>query len=132
MANTLDGNIQSVVENFVAELTELVRRSTLETVSDALGGSSASRRTRSPRANGAPSARGGRRRKGAKRSSVEIQRLQDRLLTAIQANPGQRKEQLGAVLKAPTKELMLVTNKLLAAGAIRKRGVKRATTYYPR
>jgi hypothetical protein len=58
--------------------------------------------------------------------------LQSRLLAAITKSAGQRKEQLCAALGRASKDRMLVTNKLLADGAIRKRGVERATRYYPR
>jgi hypothetical protein len=133
MPNAIDETIRSTVDAFVRELTALVRQSVLETVETAIGGAA-----RAPRGPGrlrkaAGTHRAGRgRRKGQKRSPAEIQELQSRLLAAITKSPGQRKEQLGAALGATSKDLMLVTNKLLADGAIRKRGVKRATKYYAR
>ncbi len=51
-------------------------------------------------------------------------------MAAIKKTPGQRKEQLAKALGASSKDLMLVTNKLLEAGSIRKKGVKRATQYF--
>jgi hypothetical protein len=133
MPNAIDDDIRSAVDTFVQELTSLVRQSVLESVETAFGGAA-----RAPRGPGRPrkaagTARAGRaRRKGQKRSPAQIQELQSRLLAAITKSPGQRKEQLGTALGAASKDLMLVTNKLLADGAIRKRGVKRATKYYPR
>jgi hypothetical protein len=135
MANAIDDNIRSAIEAFVEDLAELVRQSALESVEAVFGGEGVTRTTRRPgrprKTAGAARAAGGRR-KGQKRSPAEIQELQNRLLAAITKTPGQRKEQLGAALGASSKDLMLVTNKLLADGAIRKRGVKRATKYYAR
>lgn len=130
----IENQIRDRVQTFVDELTELVRESALDSVAEALGKNGSRTvggRARKGAAAGAAS-NGRARRKGEKRSASELQRLQDRLLAAIKANPGLRKEQLAAELRASSKDLMLVTNKLLDAGAIRKRGVKRATTYYPR
>jgi hypothetical protein len=133
MPNAIDENIRSAVDAFVQELTSLVRQSVFESVETAFGGASRARRGPGRPRETAVTARVGRaRRKGQKRSPAEIQELQSRLLAAITKSPGQRKEQLGAALGAASKDLMLVTNKLLADGAIRKRGVKRATKYYPR
>jgi hypothetical protein len=132
MANAIDDNIRSSVDAFVQELTSLVRQSVLESVETAFGGGARVRRSPGRPRKAAGTARiGGARRKGQKRSPSEIQELQNRLLAAITKSPGQRKEQLGAALGAASKDLMLVTNKLLADRAIRKRGVKRATKYYP-
>lgn len=132
--NDIDSRIRDRVQSFVDELSDLVRQSVLESVQSAFGTNGARSVRRGPgrppkaRAAGAPS----RRAKGAKRSPAEIQQLQDRLLSAIKSKPGQRKEQLAKAINASTKDLMLVTNKLLDAGSIRKKGVKRATTYFAR
>lgn len=124
----VDVQIRSAIDAFIADLSDLVRAAAVDAVSDALGGPSGRRGRRPGRPAGTSP---GRRRKGEKRSPEAIQKLQGELLSAIKANPGSRMEQLGKVVGASTKDLMLVTRKLLASKAVRKRGVKRATTYYP-
>ncbi|MBI4700186.1 MAG: DNA-binding protein [Deltaproteobacteria bacterium] len=74
----------------------------------------------------------GERPKGAKRPKAELARVQARLLGHIEAKPGQRIEQISAELRLPTKDLCLPARKLAAEGSILSRGVKRATTYWPR
>src|SRR3954469_22671494 len=99
MANSLDERIRARVEQFAAELAELIRESAMETVSAALTGARPSpgrggRRAAAP----APVAvRGGgrgraaaSREKGAKRPPDEIERLTGRLLDYVKSNPGQR------------------------------------------
>lgn len=136
MANTsLSEQIRSRVAAFVDELNELIRQSTMETVQQVLGGRAPSGRGRrrvaaGGRGRGKAAPRG--RAKGAKRSPVELQRLTSRLQTYIKSNPGRRIEQIGEGMGVPTRDLSLPAKKLLAKKAIKTRGQKRATQYYPR
>jgi hypothetical protein len=137
MATPIDMQIRAAVENFVNDLADLVRQAAVESVTVAFGDDGAGRASRRrgpgrPRTSAVAARTGRARSKGEKRSPQEIQDLQNRLLATIKKTPGLRKEQLASELRAPSKDLMLVTNKLLADGAIRKRGVKRATTYSAR
>jgi hypothetical protein len=142
MANTpVSEQIRSRVEEFVDELSSLIRQSAMDTVSKVLGGGEVeSRRGRRGAGAGASAsagrpqmeARGRARAKGAKRSQDELERLTGRLLTYVKANAGQRIEQIAKGMAVSTRELNLPAKKLLANKSIRTKGQKRATQYFPR
>ena len=125
-----DAIIEKRIKAFVAELQGLVRQVALAAVNDALGGrpvakAPARRKAAEPKATRAPKAKGGR------RTSEEIEKFAEGLRQYIEANPGQRIEQIAAAMKLPTKVFARPVVKLLVAGKITKRGTRRATTYYP-
>ena len=142
MANSsVSDQVRARVESFVGELSELIRRSAMETVQQALAGGDAPRRGRrgagpvsagrrgaSPLAAKAPRTRA----KGAKRSPDELEKLTDQLLAYIKGNAGQRIEQIADGMGTSTKELNLPAKKLLSTKAIKTKGHKRATQYFPR
>jgi hypothetical protein len=79
--------------------------------------------------------RGGRaasREKGAKRPPQEIEKLTGKLGDYVKSNPGQRIEQIAKGMGTSTKELNLPVKKLIATKAIKTKGQKRATQYFPR
>jgi len=118
-----------MVEAFAGELAALLRESAVETVRAALGESGGGRRARAGRAVGAVSAS---RTKGAKRPPQEIAKLTSRLRDYVKSHPGQRIEQIAKGMGTSTRELNLPAKKLLSQKAIRTRGEKRATKYFPR
>jgi hypothetical protein len=128
------------VEQFAAELAELIRESAMETVSAALAGARPSPGRGGGRRGGAaavaarPAARGRApgREKGAKRPPEEIERLTGRLLDYVKSNPGQRIEQIADGMGTSTKELNLPAKKLIATKQLRTKGQKRATQYFSR
>jgi hypothetical protein len=135
MANSLDDRIRARVEQFAAELAELIRESAMETVSAALTGArpSAGRGGRRAAAAAAPARGRGRaasREKGAKRPPDEIERLTGRLFDYVKGNPGQRIEQIADGMGTSTKELNLPAKKLIAGKQLRTKGQKRATQYF--
>jgi hypothetical protein len=140
MANSLDDRIRARVEQFAAELAELIRESAMETVSAALAGArpSAGRggRRAAPAAVAVRSAGRGRaaasREKGAKRPPDEIERLTGRLLDYVKSNPGQRIEQIADGMGTSTKELNLPAKKLISGKQLKTKGQKRATQYFAR
>jgi hypothetical protein len=140
MANSLDERIRARVEQFAAELAELIRESAMETVSAALAGARPSPGRGGGRRGGAaavaarPAARGRApgREKGAKRPPEEIERLTGRLLDYVKSNPGQRIEQIADGMGTSTKELNLPAKKLIATKQLRTKGQKRATQYFSR
>jgi hypothetical protein len=139
MANSqVSEQVRSRVESFVAELSDLIRRSAMETVQQALaGGDEAPRRGRrgavGGRRGGAVVARATRARaKGAKRSPDELEKLTGQLLSYVKSNPGQRIEQIADGMGTSTKELNLPAKKLLGTKSIKTRGHKRATQYFPK
>ena len=138
MANSLDDRIRARVEQFAAELAELIRESAMETVSVALAGARPSPGRGGRR--GAPvvavrstgRGRAASREKGAKRPPDEIERLTGRLLDYIKGNPGQRIEQIADGMGTSTKELNLPAKKLIAGKQLKTKGQKRATQYFSR
>jgi hypothetical protein len=126
-----DVELRSLVESFVEQLKNLLRRSALETVQSALGEEPPARRGRKPAGLRAAAAPAGRvRKKGAKRTPEELEALVSNLVGYVRKNPGQRIEQIGAGLGIGTKELALPAKKLIADKQLRTKGQKRATTYF--
>ena len=111
----------------------------METVQQALAGGDAPRRGRrgpvpgSRRGAGAVAkAPRAARAKGAKRSPDELEKLTTQLLSYIKGNAGQRIEQIADGMGTSTKELNLPAKKLISTKAIKTKGHKRATQYFPR
>lgn len=135
----LQRQITARVDAFVNDITNLARRSALETLSAALEGKRSkpgpkprvaqpvARRTAAPakEPKAAQSSAGGRRSAGA------LARLVERLEKQIAAHPGQRIEQINAALGTKTKDVALPVKKLMAAGKIRSEGERRSTKYFP-
>lgn len=132
--NDINNRINDLVNTFVAEITRLARAAAVDTLSRALGeaGGRTAGRGRGKKG-GAPvvALAGGRRAKGAKRPKSEIAEIQAKVLEHIQANPGQRIEQINKVLGTRTSDLTLPLKKLIAEGQISTKGERRATTYLP-
>ncbi len=118
----VEREIAQRVDEFVKDLTVLVRRAALAAVSQALGGQP------SP---GASPRRAGARASGGKRSLSELEALSNRLLQHVATNPGQRTEQIAKALRMTTKDLALPMRKLVQGGALTTKGQKRATAYFP-
>jgi len=139
MANSsVSDQVRARVESFVGELSELIRRSAMETVQQALAGGDAPRRGRRGAVAGARRGAGvaakapRTRAKGAKRSPDELEKLTGQLLAYIKGNAGQRIEQIADGMGTSTKELNLPAKKLLSTKAIKTKGHKRATQYFPK
>ncbi|HWZ92190.1 MAG TPA: DNA-binding protein [Polyangiaceae bacterium] len=120
--------IQSIIQNFVAELMAALSEASHNAIAEALGGGGQpdpllrARRGKG----GKPAARA----KGGKRSPEDLAKLTQSLLTYVKKNPGKRVEEIGRGLSISTRELTLPVKKLLAEKAIGKKGQKRATTYH--
>jgi len=131
MAKTdIDSKIRGMVEAFASDLAALIRESAFDTVRAALGDSAPSGRRSSKAA-----ASGATRRslpKGAKRAPGEISKLTGRLLDYVKSHKGERIEQVAKGMGVSTRELNLPVKKLIASKAIRTKGHKRATQYFPR
>ena len=122
--------IQTIIQNFVAELTAALSEASHNAIAEALGGGGQPDpllRAR-PGKRAKPAARA----KGGKRSPEDLAKLTQSLLAYIKKNPGKRVEEIGKALSTNTKELKLPVLKLLADKAIGKKGQKRSTTYYPK
>ena len=129
--------IQRVLESATKEIVEIVQRLVVETVQARLGGLTDDL---APRRSGATDARvpakkapvaGTTRAKGSKRTQAELDALTTKLAAYIAKNPGLRVEQINRDLGTTTKDLALPIKKLIADKAIKSKGAKRATAYFP-
>jgi hypothetical protein len=114
-----------VVQGFVAQITELARRAAIDTLESALKGGS--RGGRGFGGIGLGRGRG----KGVKRSSDELEQMSEKFVEYVKDNPGMRIEQINKQLGTTTKDLALPIRKLIAEGALKVKGQKRSTTYFP-
>jgi len=135
----IEVDLRERVDAFVSDIAELIRRSALEIVRQALGGTSpqaparrtAARRGATPRS--APPARrpGPRSKTGRiRRSPEELEELGGTFLEHVRAHPGQRLEQISATLGVSTKDLKRPVQQLSDQKAIRTEGQKRGTRYF--
>lgn len=124
----LDRAIRQRVEDFVQEMTELVRQAALESVSAALGTPGAA----SPKARtgGKRAAAGFVAKRGGKRTAKELEQQGGALVNMIRQTPGIRADQLAKAMGVETRDLALPIKKLLADKTITKKGQKRATAYF--
>jgi hypothetical protein len=119
-----ESEMNRVVQGFVAQITDLARRAAINTLETALGKSSNGR--------GRPASiiRSAGRGRGAKRSSDELDKLQDKFLDFVKNNPGLRIEQINKQLGTTTKDLALPIRKLVSEGGLKTKGEKRSTQYF--
>jgi hypothetical protein len=118
-----ESEMNRVVQGFVAQITDLARRAAINTLESALGKSNG-------RGRPALAVRGAGRGRGAKRSSDELDKLQDKFLDFVKGNPGLRIEQINKQLGTSTKDLALPIRKLISEGGLKTKGEKRSTQYF--
>jgi hypothetical protein len=128
MSNS-DTAIRAAVDAFVEQLSGLIRQAALESVQALLSDGAAPSRHTSKVARGSVVAVRGRR-KGAKRTPIELEALVKKFHAHVVKNPGQRIEQIGQILAIPTKELALPVKRLMSEKKLSSKGQKRATTYF--
>ena len=121
--NDFQSEMNRVVSGFVAQITELARRAAIDTLESALG------KTRGGSI-AAPRSAGGGRRKGAKRTGDELDKLADNFHVFVGKHPGLRIEQINKELGTTTKDLALPIRKMIADGTLKTKGSKRSTTYF--
>lgn len=111
-----------VVSGFVAQITDLARRAAIDTLESALGKRGAAVLSRT--------GGGGVRRKGAKRTGDELDKLGDAFHAYVAKHPGLRIEQINKELSTTTKDLALPIRKMISDGSLKTKGSKRSTTYF--
>jgi hypothetical protein len=125
--SNFQSEIQNLVQDFVAQITEAWKRA----VSEALTGVQAGGGRGGRRGGGASAASTASRRKGEKRTADELDGLAERFQAFVKDNPGLRIEQINKQLGTSTKDLQLPIRKLIADGAVKAKGEKRSTQYFP-
>lgn len=114
-----------VVAGFVAQITDLARAAARDMIDEALG--RGGKISIGGLGRGAGRGRG----RGAKRTAEELDRLAEQFHAFVTKHPGLRIEQINKQLNTTTKDLALPIRKLLAEGALKTKGAKRSTTYFP-
>lgn len=115
--NDLNSQISKLVSEFADNIATLARRAAVDTLTSSLE---------------APNGAGGKERpdKGVKRDAEQLEKLQERVVEYVTANPGMRIEQINKELGTSTRDLQLPIRKLLSEGALKTKGEKRATAYF--
>jgi len=128
----LEQQLHRLMHHFVDQITQLAQRAALRTIRETMA-----RAGTAPRRAGRSLRTGVRRRPGRpfgsgadKRTAAELDALAQRFTACVQEHPGLRVEQINHALGTSTRDLALPIRKLVASGAIRVEGRKRATTYY--
>jgi hypothetical protein len=112
-----------VVSDFVAQITELARAAARDMIDQALGKGG---RLSAGRGRGISVSRG----RGAKRTSDELDRMGEAFHAYVAKHPGLRIEQINKELGTTTKDLALPIRKMIADGSLKTKGTRRSTTYF--
>jgi hypothetical protein len=115
-----------VVGEFVAAITELAKRAAIDTLESALGGGGKRGGITLSLGRGG----GGGRRRGAKRTSSDLDQLGEDFHAFVSKHPGMRIEQINKQLNTTTKDLALPIRKMIADGSLKTKGEKRSTMYF--
>jgi hypothetical protein len=129
----IDERIEQRIRAFADELRALVREAAHQAIDEALGPTTTAPST-SRRSNAKHASSKTRRRpspKGTRRTTDQMQRDLDALREHVRRHPGASALEIGAALGMATREIARPIKKLVAAGEVRKTGVKSNTRYYP-
>jgi hypothetical protein len=135
--------LRARVDEFVADLSELIRESALDVVRGALNDGAAPagrprkkatrRKTARRKASGRKKATKIGRRKTAgkrlRRSPEDLEATANSILSYIKANPGSNSEELGRVLGMTATEMRPPIQAMIAAGTLKATGKARGTRY---
>ena len=125
--------IQALIDNFVADLSDLAKRIAIEQLKAAFGvgaklaGTKLSTVRLPPLA--MPAVTRGRANR-ARRGQREIEALRDKLLAVIAEEPGRRAEDISAALGTKTAEIAQPLRRLIAERLVRTEGARRGTRYF--
>jgi hypothetical protein len=127
MPNPSATTLRPRIDQFVTDLTALIRSSALEAVEAALGGTAPLKRGlgRPPKA--APATRSGKR---AKRAPAAVMAMAARIHAALKARSGQSASELATELRIPLAALKLPMAKLLKSRVVTTQGQRRGTRYH--
>jgi len=119
--------IHALVDNFVADLSELAKRIAIEQIKTAFG---VGAKRASPPPPVAPAPGRGSRGSRARRGQREIEALRGKVLAAIAERPGRRAEDLNTTLGTKTPQIAQLLRKLVADELVRTEGARRGTRYF--
>lgn len=130
--------IQTLIDGFVARLTEVAKRIAMEQVKLAFGTVKlAPLRSSSPASSlpGLPvpstsRSPGQARRSRSRRAPREIEALREKLLAVISDNPGCRAEDINGALGTRTPQIAQPLRRLVADQLVRTEGARRGTRYF--
>jgi len=131
-------DIRTLVENFANELSQVMRRATLEEVhaklSLAIGEVTPKRRGPGrPRVSVSKGVvRTGKRGRPGKFTPEQLEKHGASVLALLKKSPGARSEQLSAAMKMNTDTLRIPLKALIQAKKIKVKGQKRGTMYFAR
>ncbi len=128
---TFDSRYESAIRTFVQAIRQLAREELAEQLKTVVGKGGARLAADKSGRGAAASASGRGRAKGSKRSPSEIASAVTKVKAAIGKAPGSRSEEIVPVVGLRKEDVADAIARLLADKAIRKRGVKRATKYFP-
>jgi N-acetylmuramoyl-L-alanine amidase len=130
VAQNINDVIARRIQEFAKELEALVRQAALDAVASSFGGSAP--RAAAPLAKPAAKASAKAASSGGTRAPELLASHVSKAADWIMANPGHGVEDMAKALGLETKDLALPIQKLLKAKTITRRGVKRATKYFPK
>jgi hypothetical protein len=124
-------SIESLVQNFTNNLSQVMRRAALEEVHAKLSLviGDAAPKTRRPRATVSKS---GKRGHPGKFTSDQLDAMGAKILAILKQAPGARSEQLSAAMKLDAATLRIPLKALVKAKKIKVKGQKRGTRYFAR
>ena len=129
--STLNTELRSKIDEFVADLTTHIKQAALDSVREALGdGTPARRGPGRPRMTvkvGRPAKSA---MKGGKRTPEQVAADAEKIASYVRTHPGQRLEQIAAGLGTASQDLKLPVIKLLGSKTLTKKGEKRGTMYF--
>jgi hypothetical protein len=117
--------IQALVDNFVADLSELAKRIAIAQIKTAFG-AGAKFATAPSFTSPPPPERASRSRRGQR----EIEALRGRVLSAISERPGRRAEDINTTLGTKTPQIAQLLRRLVADQLVRTEGARRGTRYF--
>ena len=124
--------IQALVDNFVADLSELAKRIAIEQLKTAFtaGTKVTGTKVTGTKVTGPPRVPVPERPSRARRGQREIEALRDKLLATIAEQPGRRAEDINTALGTNTAQIAQPLRRLVVERLVRTEGARRGTRYF--
>ncbi len=122
--------IQALVDNFVADLSELAKRIAIEQLKAAFGAGTKDAFGAGTKVAAPPPVRVPVRPSRARRGQREIEALRGKLLATIAEQPGRRAEDINTALGTKTAQIAQPLRRLVVERLVRTEGARRGTRYF--